>query len=150
MPATSASQLIFFIAAMVVATAVAGIFITASINLAKDMRSAAQQQDDEFNTQFTVINDPSSMPYNATCSTLVLYIMNTGSTVIDEKSTLVLINGTAYTRDNMTFTLLNGAAEWKNEVVLQITITNVTLASGDYNLKVIVHGAKSTTFKFNI
>ena len=150
MPATAASQLIFFIAAMVVATAVAGMFVTTTINISKDIRRAADAQSKAFNTQVTVINDASAMPYNSTCSTLVLYIKNTGSTTIDEKQTSVLINGTYFTRDNMTFTLLDGATEWKDEVVLQVTMSNVTLAPGDYTLKVIVQGGKFTTFSFKI
>jgi flagellar protein FlaG len=150
MPATSASQLIFFIAAMVVATAVAGVFMTATINLAKDMKGAADDQDNQFNTHFTVMNDPSAMPFNATCSTLVVYLLNTGSSVIDQQFTRILINGTAYTSDNMTFELLDGATVWNNEVVLKVTITNVTLASGDYQLKVIVQYGVHTSFKFRI
>jgi archaellum component FlaG (FlaF/FlaG flagellin family) len=150
-PATSASQLIFFIAAMVVATAVAGIFITTTINLAKDMRSAAKEQADEFNTHVTVINDGSAMPYNSTCSTLVVYILNTRSVVIDENSTRILIDGgTYFGRDNMTFTLLDGATEWKAETVLQVTMTNVTLSAGDHTLKVIVQGGVFTTFSFKV
>jgi len=155
MPGTSASQMIFFIAAMIVATSVAGIFITTTVNLAKDLMKEAERQREEFNTHVTIINDESSMPYNSTCSTLVLYTMNTGSTVLNEQGTKILINGTYYTKDNMTFTLLDGATEWKNEVVLQITITNITLASGDYSLKVWVQGAKfaflkSAAFSFKI
>jgi archaeal flagellar protein FlaG len=150
MPGTSASQMIFFIAAMIVATAVAGVFITTTINLAKDIRGGAKQQQDQFNTQITIISDPSAMPYNATCSTLVLLVKNIGSTVIDTGTVTVQINGTYFTKNNMTFQLLDGATEWKNEVVLEVTIYNITLASGDHSLKLNVVGKEFTTFKFKI
>ena len=151
MPATAASQLIFFIAAMVVATAVAGMFVTTTINISKDIRRAADAQSKDFNTQVMIINDASAMPYNSTCSTLVVYILNTGSVVIDENSTRIILDGgTYFGRDNMTFTLLDGATEWKTETVLQVTMTNVTLSAGDHTLKVIVQGGKFTTFPFKI
>ena len=148
MPGTSASQMIFFIAAMIVATAVAGVFITVTINLAKDIRKTADDTGGGFNTQITVINDPSAMPYNATASTLVVYVKNIGSAVIDVNSTVILVNGTYFTKSNMTFSLLDGAKEWKREVVLQITLSNCTLAAGDHSLKIIVQGTESVTFSF--
>jgi len=150
MPGTSASQMIFFIAAMIVATAVAGVFVTTTINLAKNIRDTAKDEGNQFNTQITIINDPSAMPYNATCSTLILYVKNIGSTVIGENTVTILINGTYFTKNNMTFQLLDGATEWKREVVLEITLNNVTLASGDHTLKLIVQGKESVSFPFKI
>jgi len=150
MPGTSASQMIFFIAAMIVATAVAGVFVTTTINLAKDIKEAATEEGIQFNTQIAIINDPSKMPYNDTCSTLIIYVKNIGSTVLGNKTVIILLNGTYFTRDNMTFRLLDGAAEWGKEVILEITLTNVTLASGDHTLKITVQGKESVTFKFKI
>jgi archaeal flagellar protein FlaG len=150
MPGTAASQMIFFIAAMMVATAVAGVFITTTINLAKDMKKGGDDIKNQFNTQITVINDPSAMPYNSTCSTLVLYIKNIGSADISQDTVMVALNGSYFTKANMTFQLLDGASAWKNEVVLAVTIYNVTLASGDHSLMVRVQGIEFTTFKFKI
>ncbi|MBM4248176.1 MAG: flagellar protein G [Euryarchaeota archaeon] len=150
MPGTSASHMIFFIASMIVATAVAGIFVTTVINLAGDIREAADDEAKQFNTQVTIINDPSAMPYNDTCSTLVLYVKNIGSNILGSNTVTILINGTYFTRDNMTFRLLDGATEWGKEVVLEITLTNITLATGDHSLKLIVQGKESVVFKFKI
>lgn len=150
MPGTSASQMIFFIAAMIVATAVAGVFVTTTINLSKDIRDSADRERNQFNTQVTIINDPSAMPYNATCSTLILYVKNIGSTVLGNNTITLLINGTYFTRDNMTFRLLDGATDWKKETVLEITLTNVTLAAGDHTLKLVVQGKESISFSFKI
>jgi flagellar protein FlaG len=150
MPGTSASQMIFFIAAMIVATAVAGVFVTTTINLSRDIRNTADDTGTQFNTQIAIINDPSAMPYNDTCSTLVLYVKNIGSTVIGTNSVTILLNGTYFTRDNMTFQLKDGATGWAKEVVLEITMTNVTLAAGDHTLKIIVQGKESVSFAFKI
>jgi flagellar protein FlaG len=150
MPGTSASQMIFFIAAMIVATAVAGVFVTTVISLAKDIRGAADDTDTQFNTQITVINDPSAMPYNDTASTLIVYIKNIGSTVINPMSVVILVNGTYFTKDNMTFALKDGASEWNKEVVLEITMTNITLSSGDHTIKIVVQGKESVSFAFKI
>jgi flagellar protein FlaG len=150
MPGTSASQMIFFIAAMIVATAVAGVFVTTTINLSKDIQKQAKQQGDQFNTQILVVNDPSTMPYNATCSTLVLYVKNIGSSDIDYTDVIIILNGTYFTKNNMTFQLKDGASDWKTGVVLEITLTNVTLASGDHTMRVWVGTREHVDFPFKI
>jgi flagellar protein FlaG len=150
MPGTSASHMIFFIASMIVATAVAGIFVTTVINLAGDIRDTADKNVIDFNTQITVINDPSAMPYNDTCSTLILYIKNIGSADINPETVLVALNGTYFTKANMTWQLWDGADAWRTEKVLEVTIYNVTLAPGDHSLMVRVQGTEFTTFKFKI
>jgi len=150
MPGTSASQMIFFIAAMIVATAVAGVFVTTTIHLAGDIRDEANRQRDEFNIQVKIINDESAMPYNATCSTLIIYVKNTGSIGLDYNTVAMILNGTYFTKNNMTFQFKDGATDWNPGVVLEVTLFNVTLASGDHSLKLIVGAKKFPSFPFKI
>jgi len=150
MAGTAASQMIFFIASMIVATAVAGVFVTTVINLSKDIRDEADDQADLFKIRAVIINDATAMPYNATCSTLIIYVKNTGTVGLDYNKVTILLNGTFFTKDNMTFALKDGAADWQPEVVLEITMTNVTLASGDHSLKMWVQAKELDPFKFRI
>jgi archaellum component FlaG (FlaF/FlaG flagellin family) len=150
MPATATSQLIFFIAAVVVASAVAGVFVTTTLNLSHSIRDQTNDRMKELNTRIAVINDASAMPYNATAGTLVLYVSNIGKTVLDQNKTLVFLDGNLSTSDNMTFRLLDNASEWSNEVVLEVTVGNITLSAGDHQAKVIVQYGKSVTFAFKI
>jgi len=150
MAGSAASQMIFFIAAMIVATAVAGVFITVTINLAGDIKREALIEGEQFNTQIAVINDASKMPYNDTCSTLVVYVKNIGSADIDHTTVTIILNGTYFTKNNMTFQLLDGASGWKTGVVLEITLGNVTLASGDHSMVVWVGTRERVEFAFRI
>jgi archaellum component FlaG (FlaF/FlaG flagellin family) len=150
MPATATSQLIFFIAAVVVASAVAGIFVTTTLNLSKNINSQVGDQIDAMNTRLTVINDASAMPYNATANTLVLLVKNIGRTTLAENQTRVLIDGNMSASDNLTFRLLDGATQWSSPAVLEITVGNITLASGDHRAKVIAENGKSVEFTFKI
>ena len=150
MPGTSASHLIFFIAAIVVASAVAGIFVTTTINFAKDIGAGAKARSNDLNTQITIINDASAMPYNSTAQTLILYVKNIGSTSISPNSTRVLMDGWWNSTWNLTTRLLDNATAWGNEAVLEVTIGNITLSSGDHRVKVSVAGKEYVEFEFKI
>jgi archaellum component FlaG (FlaF/FlaG flagellin family) len=150
MPATATSQLIFFIAAVVVASAVAGVFVTTTLNLSHSIRDQTYEREKEFNTRITVINDASAMPYNATAGTLIIYVKNIGTTTPFENLTRALVDGNLTTSGNLTFRLLDGATEWSREVVLEITVGNITLTAGDHQLKVIPEHGNGVTFKFKI
>src|SRR5512137_2660613 len=141
MPGTSASHAIFFIASLIVATAVAGVFMGTTVKFANDLKTKGNAYSNEMNTEITIINDPSAMPYNSTNATLILYVKNIGTTSLYVNATRVLIDGNYSCSDNLTFRLLDGATSWSSEVTLEITVGNCTLISGDHKAKVIVeHG----------
>ncbi len=150
MPGTSASHIVFFIAAVIVATSVASIFATTVIRMSGDIKEQADARVDEMNTRVAIINDPSAMPYNSSAGTLVLYVKNLGKTVLAEESTKVFIDGNFTRSENLTFSLLDNATSWSRETVLEITIHNITLSSGDHRAKVVVSYGKSATLQFKI
>jgi flagellar protein FlaG len=150
MPGTSASHAIFFIASLIVATAVAGVFMGTSMRFSNDLKTKSNAYEYQMNTEVTIINDPSAMPYDSTNQTLVLYVKNIGTTSLYECATRVLIDGNYSMSNNLTFKLLDGATAWGNEVTLQITVGNCTLISGDHKAKVIVEHGRSTTLAFKI
>lgn len=150
MPGTSASHAIFFIASLIVATAIAGVFMGTSIKFSNDLKTKGNAYSNQINTEVTIINDPSAMPYDSTNQTLILYVKNVGTTSLFPNITRVLIDGNYSASANLTFRLLDGATSWSNEVTLEITVGNCTLISGDHKAKVIVEHGKSTTLSFKI
>jgi archaellum component FlaG (FlaF/FlaG flagellin family) len=124
--------------------------VTTTLNLSHSIQRQVDDQVNGLNTRIAVMNDPSAMPYNATASTLIIYVQNIGTTVPAENMTRVLIDGNVSSSDNLTFRLLDGATQWSNEVVLEITVGNITLAAGDHQAKVIVQYGKSAVFPFKI
>lgn len=151
MPATSASHMIFFIAAIVVATAIAGTLISTTYRFSDDIESRGNSIGNQIGTDIEIINDPVAMPYNSSNNTLTLYVLNIGSTIIDldNSSVIILINGTAHT--NLTFILPGGKVSWGPNTALTIVVKEVTLAAGDHRLSVIVaQGGARDSIEFRI
>jgi flagellar protein FlaG len=150
MPATSASHMIFFIAAIVVATAITGVLITTTYKFSDSIEKRGGDIGDQIGTDIEIINDEAAMPYNASNNTLTVYVMNTGSTIInfDNATVIVMINGTFY--DNLTFVLPSGITQWGPNVVITIVVGDVTLPDADYRLKVVVAGGADDKIIFRI
>lgn len=149
MPATSASHLIFFIAAMILAAGLSGVFIASIQELSDSIRSRGEGISEELKSDIEIINDPACMPYNSTNKTLIVYVQNIGKRTLNYKKSIVLINGTAYT--NLTYKLLDGGSEWLPQTTLQITVGNVTLSKNvNYRLKVIVEGKATSVIDFKV
>jgi len=142
--------MIFFIASMIVASAVAGVFMGTSIKFSNDLKTKGNALSNDINTEVTIVNDPSAMPYNSTDLTLKVYVKNVGTTTLAHCLTRVLIDGNYSSSANLTFRLMDGATAWGNEVTLEIIVGNCTLTSGDHRLKVIVEHGKSSTLQFKM
>jgi flagellar protein FlaG len=150
MASTAASELIFFIASMIVAATVAGALMGTVFNVTNSLNGKGNSIKAELDTQISIINDVAAMPYNATAQTLVLYVKNTGASLLDCNYTRVMTDGNLTDSNNATFRLLDGASDWNAETVLEITIHNITFASGDHRAKVMVEYGKTATIQFHI
>jgi len=149
-PSTAASQIIFFIAALIVSMAIAGTLISTTTKYSNDIEKRGSDMGTTLLTDIKIINDPVAMPYNASNNTITLYIQNTGSTIIpfSNQSVHVMINGTFYS--NLTFVLPSGASSWAPQIILTIVVKQVTLPDNDYRLKVVVTGGIYHTITFRI
>lgn len=141
----SASHIVFFIAAVVVAAGVVGAFSTNVSKLTGHVNARSDALNDELSTDIRIINDPGEMPNGP----LVLYVLNTGSRSLDPNSTVVLLNGEAKT--TFAFDVLESTEDvWRHGQVLQITLTGTNLPAGDHRVKVVVDNGVSDTLRFNI
>jgi len=149
MPSTATSQIIFFIAAMVVSIAIAGTLISTTYRFSDDIERRGNSMGDYLNTDIAIINDATAMPYNSSNNTLTVYVLNTGSTTIplNNQSVYVLINGTAYT--NLSFVLPKDVTSWGPKTLLTIYVHELTLPANDYKLKVYAGGI-SAEMEFRI
>lgn len=142
---TSATQSIFFIAAVVVSVGVVGAFETNVSRFAGDIDERSDAVSAELSTDVRIINDPGDMPNNP----VVLYVMNIGTKSLAPNSTVVLIDGAAKT--TLAFDVLETAEDiWRTGDVLKITVTGENLASGDHRIKVIVGHGVADSIRFNI
>ena len=141
---TATSQLIFFIAAMVVASAVVGAMSKGVFEVTDGISGKSKLVDEQLKTSILIINDPDDVLNNP----VVLYVKNTGSTILGKDLITVQLDGDA----NLSYTVsVTGgmAGEWSPSSLLTITITK-NLASGDHSAIVTTQNGVSDSFKFTI
>jgi len=138
---TSSTQLLFFIAAMVIASGLVGLFAEVVSSISDGVRIRGDAFYDTMMADITIINDPTSMdndPVN-------IYIKNTGKVKLPT-SVDVLIDNQPYT--NNTITLLEGT-EWEPGSVLKIEI-DADLAAGEHTVKIIAENGISDRFTYRL
>lgn len=145
MASTPVSEIIFFIAALVISSMIAGVMITSiqETSIVFDQRSKSLAEN--IRDDITIINDPDNVANNP----VIIYVKNTGdsSLAADEKVFDVLLNGT-YNK-NFSVTSLDGDNELLPSDVAKLTI-NTTLPSGSHTIRVYVGGGEWDEMKFRI
>jgi archaeal flagellar protein FlaG len=142
---SSTTQVIFFVAAIVVAASLAGVFIGLSSNMAEAVEKRANNFSDKLDTSIKIINDPAIVPYQD--SNLTIYIKNTGSNQILPTDILVMIDGKDV--NSSSWTIIGGSEEWAPSIVLEVHL-NIILANGDHTAKVVVSNGISDSMGFRI
>ena len=146
MPATSVSQTIFFIAAIVVATMVVAGLYTATQEFTDALEERGHANAERLRTQIMVINDPVAMPYDNVTEELHVYVKNVGTRAIDHRAMVILIDGPAHAPDSVA--VVNGT-EWLPGMTVDATVT-VSLAPGDHDLTVVAEYGSSDRLTFRI
>lgn len=142
MASVSASHLIIFIAAMLVATAVAGT-LTAEVNR---LSSAIDEQgldvSKDVRTDIEVISDSGSANCCHDEGNVTLLVKNTGSQNLpkDANQVDILVNGSYEPDIEIVEIVDSGETEWNTGNVARINATVGTLSSGDHRVKIIVNG----------
>ncbi len=142
---SSTTQMIFFVAAIIVAASLAGVFIGLSANMAQAVEKRAINFSDKLDTSIKVINDPAFMPYQD--SNLTLYVKNTGANQILPTDLLVMIDGKD--QNSSSWTIIGGSNIWGPSIVLEIHL-NIILANGDHTAKVVISNGISDSIGFRI
>lgn len=142
MASLSASNIIFFILAILAAASVAGAMVVSVQDISNAMVTKADSLSDQMKSDITVINDPEDATQN---SDLILYVKNTGekSLPADKDNVDVFLDG-KYITDITTD--LHGGGNWDPGKVLIVNAT--TIDAGDHRVKVSVVGGVSDEFQF--
>ena len=140
---TTSTQLIFFIAATVVATATAGIFTGVVTDLTDKAAIRARAFGDELASEVKIINDPNAV---VTAPDTIFYVKNTGSTELAWEEMTVILDGTIITTTN---TLLDGETTFRPGAVLQLTY-DPSVAAGDHRIAVRMENGVGDELRFRI
>ncbi|HVM45359.1 MAG TPA: hypothetical protein VM582_05435 [Candidatus Thermoplasmatota archaeon] len=140
---TTSTQLIFFIAATVVATATAGIFTGVVTDLTGKASIRAKSFGDELASEVEIINDPSAV---VTSPETLFYVKNTGATTLDHTRVTVLVDGAIVSTTNE---LMDGETTFRPGAVLKITYA-ATLPAGDHRVAVVMDNGVRDEMRFRI
>ena len=148
MPATGATHLIFFIAAIFIAATLVAAFTSVIYDLNDAMESRGRSESMSVQSRVEVINDLVAMPYDNTSKTLDIYVKNTGATELWPNQTLVLIDGIDH---NYTTAIVGGASAWGPGLTAVFTVEDCYFtADSDHFLKVVASYGASDTKEFRI
>ena len=148
MASMATSEMIFFIATLILSISVVGVLGGQTAHLALGMQNSAQGTSSQIQTNFEIINDPSSIPYQ---NGYVFYIKNTGETGIYFTNTTVnvLINGTLLSGSEISMISPGNSGEIMPSQVGEIVI-NLTIPSGYNEITVSLANGLSKNMEFQI
>jgi flagellar protein FlaG len=153
MASVSVSHMILFIASIVIAASVAGVFTDSISQVSQAIDDRGLSVSENVRTDIEVISDSGSAAvYDETTNNVTIYVKNTGSQRLraENQGIDVLVDG-QYEAD-FTVSLLNGADTWGPGDVVRLDIEpndGSGLGSGDHRLKVIVNEDEEV-FRFRI
>jgi flagellar protein FlaG len=148
MPATAASHLIFFIAAIFIAISLVAAFVVVTDNLKDALESRSRTEQTSIRSRVEIVNDLVSMPYNNTSKTLDLYVKNVGTERLDPNETLVLIDGVDH---NYTWRIVGGYQNWTQGLTAVLTVEDCYFsADTDHAAKVSCSNGAADSKEFRI
>jgi archaellum component FlaG (FlaF/FlaG flagellin family) len=148
MPANSATHLIFFIAAVIIALTLVGAFILVINNLTDAMENMSVTEQKSIRSRVEIVNDLVAMPYNNTSKTVDIYVKNTGAERLDANRTLILMDGVNAT---YTWKMVGGGSNWTVGTTAVFTCAGQYYsANTDHSVKVIAQYGASDRKEFRI
>lgn len=140
----ASTQLIFFVSALIVATAVVAVAANGVYKITNGIDQKSDNVENELLTDIAIINDPEEVPNDP----VKVYVKNVGRTVLNQDLVTVIVDGVMETGCTMT---LSGSdsSHWEPSSVLTVSI-DMELATGDHTIKVITENGVSDVLSFRI
>jgi len=154
MASVSVSHMILFIASMIVAASVAGVFTSTVGEISNAIDDQGIHLSDDVRTDIEIISDNGTGACVYDCDgagNLTLLVKNTGSSRLSARSEHidVLVRGQYQPTEDVGVDLLGGADSWNTDDVVRLNVDEPGLPSGDHRAKVIVNGDEEV-FEFRI
>ena len=145
MAGSAVSEMIFFIAAIMISSAVAVTLVEIVDEFSEDLGEEASVLRWEMRTNLEVINDPMYIPYDTSDGNLTLYLKNTGSGDLSVDDIIVSANGTTDAGNDIWTRLLGGESTWEPGKTVQVNFIVSGLIEGiDYNGWAVTSGKTSS------
>ena len=140
------AHIIYFIASIIIASAVSGVFIAVTNNLSTSITGTEERIQDKLDTEFKIINDPDNIPNVS--GNFRFYLKNIGRKELPTTTTTInlFVDGEIILTANYSF------ADTSIQVgeVTTISVTTSTISSGNHDLRVVGPQAVEDEFEFEI
>ncbi|HVQ01004.1 MAG TPA: hypothetical protein VMT57_05770 [Candidatus Thermoplasmatota archaeon] len=137
------THVIFFIAAVIAAGMVSGVFIAITLNVSTSLSNVGNRVKEKLDTDFSVINDPSSIPLQG--SYYLFYVKNIGGKTLTttNQTFQIFLDGEIIPPAHYYFSNSSLTAQ-----AVAIMFVNTTITGGDHTLRVVGPQATETEFMF--
>lgn len=140
------THVVYFIAAVIIASAVSGVFITVINNVASSYLERGDRVQEQLDTEFKIINDPNNIPTEG--SDYVFYIKNIGgaSFATSNETFQLFVDGEIIGIGNYNFS----EKSITPDEVSSIYVETSEISVGDHTLRVVGPQAIEDEFTFTI
>ena len=140
------THVIFFIAAVIIAGTVSGVFIAVITDISSSFSERGDRVQDQLDIEFKIINDPNNIPTSG--SYYQFYMKNIGGKKITTTNETfnIFIDGEIVVTTNYNFLVTS----IKTEEVATMNILNSEIGAGDHTLRVVGPQAIDDEFTFTI
>ena len=140
------SHVVFFIASVIAAGSVSGIFMAATMNVTISLSERGIRVQDLLDTDFTIINDNENIP--ASGFDYLFYLKNIGGNklITTNQSFSIFIDGEIVPGEKYNFT----QQFIRPGDVTVIYINNTVISAGDHTLRLVGPNAVDDEFQFTI
>tara|TARA_B100001287_G_scaffold276093_2_gene285742 strand:- start:1356 stop:1838 length:483 start_codon:yes stop_codon:yes gene_type:complete len=141
-----ATSFIMLVTALLVAGSVSTFLIAEWGDVARSMEMERRAQAIDAETDVSLAGDPGHVRYSLT-GQFQFYLMNSGTSVLDDSTLVVLVDGVQQTA-NVTTTVMNGG-DWSAGELLQVQVVDNTLTYTN-NSEVMLTVVVSSEFVSNV
>mgnify|MGYP005738516779 FL=1 len=141
-----ATSFIMLVTALLVAGSVSTFLIAEWGDVARSMEMERRAQAIDAETDVSLAGDPGHVRYSAT-GQIQFYLMNSGTSVLDDSTLVVLVDGVQQSA-NVTTTVMNGG-DWSAGELLQVQVVDNTLTYAN-NTEVVLTVVVSSEFVSNV
>lgn len=142
MASVSVSHMILFIASMLIAASVAGVFTDTVGQLSSAIDDQGLQVSEDVRTDVEIISDSGADGiYDAGTDVVTLHVKNTGSESLAPEGRAInaFVDGRFVPPENVTVTLVGGGTNWRPGDVVRVDLGGQDL-TGDVRVKLVVNG----------
>jgi archaeal flagellar protein FlaG len=140
------THIIYFIASVIIASAVSGVLITITNNISTSLTETGERIQDQLDYEFKIINDPDNIPIVS--SNYQFYLKNIGGKELATSTTEfnLFVDGEIIAAANYSF----AASSIQVGEATTISVATSEISSGNHKLRVVGPQAVEDEFAFDI